>query len=125
MSYGGSPVSEDAELYSGDYEVNMNFINPLTGETVTSKLLEDAEFSLTVTNNGKEQTIESSSGSIQLTEGDVSLTAVAKLPGQVELSDQKDYVVLPEPIELANLLRLGQKRLSVVRKEITTKHTMN
>ena len=55
----------------------------------------------------------------------MSLTAVAKLPGQVELSDQKDYVVLPEPIELANLLRLGQKRLSVVRKEITTKHTMN
>ena len=54
--------------------MNMNFINPLTGETVTSKLLEDAEFSLTVTNNGKEQTIESSSGSIQLTEGDVSLT---------------------------------------------------
>lgn len=119
LSYGGSPVSEDAELYSGDYEVNMNFINPLTGETVTSKLLEDAEFSLTVTNNGKEQTIESSSGSIQLTEGDVSLTAVAKLPGQVELSDQKDYVVLPEPIELS--LSLDQEKYEVSANDITDK----
>lgn len=101
LIYGDKPVNEDAELYSGDYKVSMNFINPLTGKNVESKLLSEAKFSLTVSNNGKNQVIEASEGEMSLSEGDVELLAVAQLPGQVELSDKKDYVVLPEPVALA------------------------
>lgn len=101
LIYGDKPVNEDAELYSGGYKVSMNFMNPLTGKKVESKLLSDAKFSLTISNNGKNQVIDASEGEMSLSEGDVELLAVAQLPGQVELSDRKEYVVLPEPVSLS------------------------
>lgn len=116
LLYGDKPVNENAELYSGDYKVSMNFVNPLTGKKVESKLLSDAKFSLAVTNNGNKQVIDSDSGNMSLAEGDVELLALAQLPGQVELSDKKDYVVLPEPISLG--LKTDKASYTYVANEI-------
>ena len=100
LSYNGNPVMQDAELYEGDYEVSMNFLNPLTNMPVQSKLLDGAEFSLSVTNNGETKKLGADHGSLHLVEGGVDLEATAELPGHLELSDTKHYEVLPEPIEL-------------------------
>lgn len=100
LIYDDKPVNQDAELYSGDYTVSMNFVNPITGKKIESKLLSEAKFSLTVTNNGEKQVVDSDNGKMKLVEGDVELVALAELPGQVALSDKKNYVVLPEPISL-------------------------
>lgn len=116
LLYGDKPVNENAELYSGDYKVSMNFVNPLTGKKVESKLLSDVKFSLAVTNNGNKQVIDSDSGNMSLAEGDVELLALAQLPGQVELSDKKDYVVLPEPISLG--LKTDKASYTYVANEI-------
>ncbi|MBR5970013.1 MAG: VWA domain-containing protein, partial [Lachnospiraceae bacterium] len=52
LLYRGNPVSAEDVLYSGDYEVRMNFVNPLTNTEIDSELLKSPAFSLTVENNG-------------------------------------------------------------------------
>ena len=100
LLYDGAPVMQDADLYEGDYEVSMNFMNPLTNMPVDSKLLADAVFSLDISNNGENQQMNSDHGNIHLKEGGVELVATAELPGQVVLTDIKNYTVLPQPLTL-------------------------
>lgn len=92
----GNAVSQEADLYAGNYEVEMNFINPITGETVKSDLLSDATFSLSVENNGNTQNIDGTKGEVQLVEGEVVLDAIAYLPDEVTLKSTKIFEVLPE-----------------------------
>lgn len=98
----GTTVSQDAELYAGNYEVEMDFIDPTTGNTIESELLSDAEFALSVENNGSTQTVNGTKGSVQLTEGEVLLYAEANLPDEVTLVNEKTFKVLPE----AKILKL-------------------
>lgn len=100
LFYDGVEAQSGDELYAGDYEVALSFINPLTGDLIESELLSDAEFSLTVSNNGKEQIIDNINGTVHLEEGEVKIDAIAGLPGHVYLSSKKEYRVLPEPIKL-------------------------
>ena len=100
LLYDGVEVQSGDELYAGEYEVSLSFINPLTGKTIESDLLSDAEFTLTVLNNGEEQVITSRDGKVSLVEGDVNIDAIAGLPGHVKLSSKRSYIVLPEPIKL-------------------------
>ena len=101
LIYEGSPVMQDQDLFEGSYDVEMNFINPLTNMPVQSKLLAGAVFSLTIDNNGEEFFLDSDKGKdIHLKEGGVELTATAELPGQVVLTDIKNYIVRPQPIAL-------------------------
>ena len=100
LLYDGVEVQSGDELYAGDYEVALSFIDPLTGKIIESDLLSDAEFTLTVLNNGEEQIITSKEGTVSLVEGDVNIDAVAGLPGHVYLSSKRAYTVLPEPIKL-------------------------
>lgn len=100
LLYDNNPVLQDADLYAGEYDVTMNFINPLTNQPIESKLLSDAVFSLDITNNGETSELGSDHGTINLVEGDVELLATAELPGQVVLTDVKNYTVLPEPVTL-------------------------
>jgi hypothetical protein len=93
----GAVVSQEDELYAGDYEVEMNFINPADGSLVESDLLSDAAFSLSVENDGDNQSVDGTKGNASLSEGEVILNAVAYLPGEVTLSNEKKYTVLPEP----------------------------
>lgn len=96
----GNKVKSDEDLYAGEYEVALSFTNPLTGEEIQSELLSSAEFTLTVINNDHEQVVSNQTGTIFLEEGDVSINAVAELPGNVYLTSNRNYSVLPEPIEL-------------------------
>ncbi|MGN1250859.1 MAG: hypothetical protein ACI4XW_12365, partial [Candidatus Spyradocola sp.] len=96
----GDEVQANDKLYAGDYEVVLNFINPLSGKVIESELLSAAKFTLTVMNNDAEQVVNNQTGSITLAEGSVSIDAVAELPGNVFLTSRRDYMVLPEPIEL-------------------------
>lgn len=93
----GLPVSQDQELYAGDYEIEMNFIDPTDGSIVESDLLSGATFSLGVENNGSNQSVDGTKGNVTLVEGEVILDAVAYLPGEVTLTNEKKYTVLPEP----------------------------
>lgn len=96
----GNEVQTNDKLYAGDYEVALNFINPFTGKVIESELLSSADFTLTVMNNNSEQIVTNSAGSITLVEGSVSIDAVAELPGNVFLTSQRNYTVLPEPVDL-------------------------
>lgn len=93
-------VQTNDKLYAGDYEVALNFINPFTGKVIESELLSSADFTLVVMNNDSEQVVTHRTGSITLVEGSVSIDAVAELPGNVFLTSQRNYTVLPEPVEL-------------------------
>ena len=101
LLYDGVEVQSGDELYAGDYEVALSFINPLTGEIIESDLLSDAEFTLRILNNGETQVITSKTGTVSLQEGDVSIEATAGLPGHVYLTSTRGYTVLPEPIKLS------------------------
>lgn len=96
----GTEVQANDKLYAGDYEVALNFINPFTGKVIESELLSSAGFTLTVMNNDSEQVVTNRTGSITLVEGSVSIDAIAELPGNVFLTSQRNYTVLPEPVEL-------------------------
>lgn len=101
LLYNGSEVQADDELYAGDYEVEMSFINPITGYVVESDLLSSTAFTLSVLNNGTEQVITEKEGTISLTEGDVEINSTAALPGNVYLRNNNKYVVFPEPLNLS------------------------
>lgn len=100
LLYDGVEVQAGDELYAGDYEVALSFINPLTGEVMESELLADAEFTLKIQNNGETLVINSQTGTVPLKEGEVQIGATAGLPGHVYLTSRRNYQVLPEPIKL-------------------------
>ena len=82
-------------IASGTYQVKMNFVRKGTeDDVITSDLLKGAEFNMVAFNNGTEQTINSSEGSITLGKGEVSLNATARLPGNVILKSNRSYSVL-------------------------------
>lgn len=111
LLYNGQPVQADDTLYAGAYQVELSFVNPLTGQTVSSDLLDAAAFTLTVENNGQTQVLTDASGTVSLVEGDVNIDAVAELPGYVHLSSLRSYTVLPEPMELE--LRFTPETLTI------------
>lgn len=113
LRYGGRVVQTGDEFYAGDYEVALSFINPLTGKTIDSELLKDAEFTLSVLNNEQEQVVTSKAGSVSLVQGDVDIHAVAELPGNVFLTKSRSYGVLPEPILLMLSYEMTYKTYSV------------
>jgi len=96
----GSPVTQEEELYAGDYEIEMNFIDPMNGKIVTSDLLAGAMFSLGVENNGSNQLVDGTKGKVSLVEGEVILNAEAYLPDEITLTSEKKYNVLPKPKNL-------------------------
>lgn len=100
LLYRGQSVREGDELYAGEYEVALHFIDPFSGKQIDSQLLSQAEFSLSVENNGQTQTLEQKSGAVTLAEGQVDIRAVAALPGNVFLTSTRNYKVLPEPMDL-------------------------
>lgn len=100
LLYNGNTVQANDKLYAGDYQVEMNFINPLNNKEIQSDLLSSAKFTLTATNNDQVQTISDTKGTVTLSEGDVTISAVAELPGHVYLRSTKNYTVLPEPVDL-------------------------
>jgi hypothetical protein len=101
LTYNGVEVKDDEKHYAGEYGISMRFLDPLTGEEVTSDLLDDAVFTAELSNNGTVQTIDSSVTSVQLQEGDVALEATAELPGHVTVHSSHSYTVYPQPIQLA------------------------
>lgn len=100
LLYQGVTVGSDDELYSGTYDARLSYVNPLTGEELTSALLPTDGMSLTVTNNGEARDFDGQESSFDLTQGEVTLLASAQLPGNVFLTSSKTYHVLPDPIDL-------------------------
>ncbi len=100
LTYNGVEVKDDEKHYAGEYGITMRFLDPLTGEEVTSDLLDGAVFTAELVNGGEVQTIDSSTTSVYLKEGDVELTASAELPGHVTVTSSHTYTVYPEPIRL-------------------------
>lgn len=100
LTYNGVEVKDDEKHYAGEYGITMRFLDPLTGEEVTSDLLDGAVFTAELVNGGEVQTIDSSTTSVNLKEGEVELNASAELPGHVTVSSSHTYTVYPEPIRL-------------------------
>lgn len=100
LLYRDQPVQSDDTLYAGEYEVALSFIDPFTGKTIESDLLSTAQFTLSVTNDGEDQTVAKKTGKVSLAEGEVAIRATAELPGNVYLSSSKTYTVVPKPIDL-------------------------
>lgn len=100
LMYRNQPISGQDKLYAGEYDIRMNFIDPLSGKELDSDLLKVDEFKLSLINNEQETLLNSGQEHVHINEGDVSLRAQAVLPGNVVLSSTKNYTVYPEPIEL-------------------------
>lgn len=100
LTYNGVEVKNDEKHYAGEYGVSMRFIDPLTGDELTSDLLDGAVFTAEVINGADVQTIDASTSSIRLGQGDIQLNAWAELPGHVTVSSSHQYTVYPEPILL-------------------------
>ena len=82
LTYNGVEVKDDEKDYAGEYGITMRFLNPLTGEEVTSDLLDGAAFTAELVNGGEVQTIDSSTTSVNLKEGEVELNASARVPAR-------------------------------------------
>ena len=100
LYYQSKSVMMGDELYAGEYQAVMNFVEPSTRRPVSSELLDGARFTLVVDNNGQETRLLTSPGDVKLNEGNVTLTVIAELPGNVVLTDSKKYRVIPEPVKL-------------------------
>lgn len=100
LTYNGVEVKDDEKHYAGEYGISMRFLDPLTGEEVQSDLLDGAVFTAELKNGEEVQTIDSSTTSVLLKEGDVELNASAELPGHVTVRSSHTYTVYPEPIQL-------------------------
>lgn len=113
LYYNGTVLNEEDALYAGEYEVELSFIDPLTGSAVTSELLADAELTVLINNNGRTITINERSAVLELDEGEVEIYAEAALPGYVYLTSERYYNVIPSPI----ILTLGAEGPSSYRME--------
>lgn len=100
LTYNGVEVKDDEKHYAGEYGISMRFLDPLTGQEVQSDLLDGAVFTAELKNGEDVQTIDSSTTSVYLQEGDVELSASAELPGHVTVTSSHTYTVYPEPILL-------------------------
>ena len=101
----GVEAQQNDKLYRGEYDAELNFIDPTTGEVLTkssSDLLSEAQMSLTVNNNGNEQTFDGETGTITLEQGTVDISASAYFPtSNVALtSEPRTYEILPDPEKL-------------------------
>ncbi len=118
LTYNGVEVTADEKHYAGEYGISMRFLDPLTGEEVSSDLLDDAVFTATLTNGENVQEIDSSVTSVYLEEGEIKLEAVAELPGHVSVSSSRTYTVYPEPIQLDVSAQIpGEYKLSALGSE--------
>lgn len=100
LTYNGVEVKDDEKHYAGEYGISMRFLDPLTGQEVQSDLLDGAVFTAELKNGEEVQSIDSSTTSVFLQEGDVELNASAELPGHVTVRSSHTYTVYPEPIQL-------------------------
>lgn len=97
----GVTVTSDETHYAGTYGIQWAFLDPLTGETLDSDLLDGAEFRGRMTLNGEVKDIDPSVTTVALTEGELELEAVAELPGNVTVhSPVRQYTVYPDAIQL-------------------------
>lgn len=100
LTYNGVEVKNDEKHYAGEYGVSMRFLDPLTGGELKSDLLDGAVFQAQIKNGADVQTIDASTTSIFLKEGEIELDAWAELPGHVTVHSSHEYTVYPEPIAL-------------------------
>ena len=96
----GVEVTAGETHYEGDYGIRLAFVDPLTGESLQSDLLDGAQFHAELTNGAATQQIDESVDRIHLNQGEVSLDAWAVLPGDVTVQNHHEYTVYPEPIRL-------------------------
>lgn len=96
----GVTVTSDETHYAGTYGIEWAFLDPLTGESLESDLLEGAEFSGTLTQDSGVTPIDPSVTAVVLEEGEVKLEATAELPGHVTVQSVREYTVYPDAIAL-------------------------
>lgn len=93
---GKAVASTDNILYTGNYQFDGHFVDPVTGEVVTSDLLKGATIRLTILNNGVPVLENQTSGrGIEIERGSLSITAEADLPGNVHITETHTYNVYP------------------------------
>lgn len=118
LTYNGVEVKDDEKHYAGEYGISMRFLDPLTGQEVQSDLLDGAVFTAELKNGEEVQSIDSSTTSVFLQEGDVELSASAELPGHVTVTSSHTYTVYPEPIQLDVAAQIpGDYKLSALGPE--------
>ena len=88
------------KLTQGTYKVSYAFLDPDTGETLDSKLLSPANFSLTVDNGGSMNTVGEGEP-IELERGTAVVRATAETPGGGKAKQQyPDVRVIPPAVPL-------------------------
>jgi hypothetical protein len=105
---GGEQLLNDADLQEGDYNYEIIFLDPITGEPVESALLDDTYRTIEtqITVNGETKTGEAE-GPVHVTEGTLEISATAVLPSGKTIRTENNLVfsVTPkQPPDVALLL---------------------
>lgn len=95
----GKPADSRSGIETGEYTIKVTFINPLTGDAVSSDLLKINSSSVSVVNNGN--SIPAADGSkVTLEEGTTELKTVIELEGNIIIESSRTYEVKPEAVNI-------------------------
>lgn len=94
--------SSDELLNAGEYDIQMCFVDPVSGQVVESELLNGASFNMRYTYGGETTAIDGTTGHIKLENGelDIEVSAIWQQYGNIRMDQVKHYNVRPEPIAL-------------------------
>ncbi len=93
---------EANELSAGTYSANPYFVDPLTGESITSDLLKDPVFELQLENGGNVQQVDPG-GQLTIEPGELTILATAVTNGTVRVSQEYENVNVSPAVSLMTI----------------------
>lgn len=95
--------SETKTVESGKYEVELRMVNPLNGKEIesgSSDLLGDVDLSMTLDKEGEKQENVSDGDSVELNQGEYTVTTGARFKGNIEKRNVFTMAVSPAPYQI-------------------------
>ena len=65
----GNKLSDSNKLVSGEYEIELKLLNPITGKEVNSPLLQDVQYRTTITNGGFQESFDTAQNQLAAERG--------------------------------------------------------
>lgn len=98
----GNKLSDSNKLVSGEYEIELKLLNPITGEEVNSPLLQDVQYRTTITNGEFQGSFDTAQNQLVAERGVVDIHSTVELPGYQVLEVTRKIQVLQKapPLEL-------------------------
>lgn len=113
----GKLIAKGTTITAGDFTAQGSFVDPITGKSVKSELLDQATFSLCINNNGVVTELGKNGGKVSLKSGNATITAIATFPNGVRLETTKSYKVIDVKLALDLSGNLGANDTLSIRQD--------